>query len=99
MTEKFKSLWKYCTANNRVCPLPLKWNDLYQMLNDTRRVGAGYEPPIPLILGAWGNTSDEEKQERLKNHIEWAEDHGQLDEIEKYLCSLKEKEWAHFGEV
>jgi len=97
--ESFTSLWQFCTSNNRVCPMPMKWNDLYQMLHDTKQVGAGYEPSIPLILGAWGNTSDNQKQERLKIHIKWAEDHNQLDEIGNYLRALKEEDWAHYGEI
>ena len=97
--ETLGSIWEYCTSNNRVCPMPMKWNDLYQMLHDTKQIGAGYEPSIPLILGAWGNTSDNEKQERLKIHIKWAKDHDQLDEIGNYLRALKEEDWAHFGEI
>jgi hypothetical protein len=30
--ETFETLWEYCTANNRLCPNPQKWNDLYKML-------------------------------------------------------------------
>ena len=97
--ETFELLWGYCISNNRACPMPMKWNDLYQMLHDTKQIGAGYEPSIPLILGVWGNTSDNEKQERLKIHIKWAENHGQLDEIGYYLRALKEEDWAHFGEI
>jgi hypothetical protein len=97
--ETFESLWKYCTSSDRVCPMPMKWNELYKMLKNTKRIGAGYEPSIPLILGAWGNTSDFEKQERLKIHIQWAEDHDQLAEVGKYLRSLKEEDWAHYGEI
>ena len=96
--ETFESLWKYCISDNRVCPMPIKWNDLYKILNNTKQIGAGYEPPIPLILGAWGNTSNNEKQERLKIHIRWAEDCNQLDEVGQYLRSLEEKDWAHYSE-
>jgi hypothetical protein len=49
-------------------------------------------------LGAWNNTSDIEKQDRLKTHIKWAEDHNQLDGLGSYLHSLKEEDWVHFGE-
>ena len=96
--ETIESLWEYCTLNNRVCPMPIKWNNLYQMLNGKKQIGAGYEPAAPLILGAWGNSSDNEKQERLKIHIEWAKDHNQLDEIGSYLRSIEE-DWAHFGKI
>ena len=97
--ETLASLTEYCISHSRVCPMPIKWNDLYQMLNDTKQVGAGYEPPIPLILGAWENTSDDDKLLRLKIHIKWASDHNQLDEIARYLRSLSEEEWAHYGEI
>ena len=98
-TETFETLWEYCTRNNRVCPMPPKWNDMYGMLDNTKRVGAGFEPPIPLILGAWGNTSDSEKQERLKIHIQWCVDNNQDEEIGAYLKSLAEEDWAHIGEI
>jgi hypothetical protein len=38
--------------NNRVCPQPRKWQELYDMLPNKRRVGVGWEPPLPLILAA-----------------------------------------------
>ena len=39
--------------NNRVCPLPQKWLQLYEMLPDkTRKVG-GWELSLPVISGAW----------------------------------------------
>jgi len=97
--ETFETLWEYCVSNNRVCPMPLAWNDLFGMLHNMRRIGAGFEPSAPLILVAWGNTSDQEKRERLKEHIQWASNHDQLDEIGKYLRSLPEDKWAHFGEI
>jgi hypothetical protein len=39
------------------------------------------------------------KQLRFKEHLEWAESQGQLTEVGKYLRSLDEKQWCHFGEV
>ena len=95
--ESFDTLWEFCTSNNRVCPMPPEWNDLYQILNNTKRVGTGYELPAPLILGAWGNTSNIEKQERLKIHIKWAEKQNQIKEVGKYLRKLPEDKWVHFG--
>ncbi len=99
MKETFELLWEYCTSNNKICPMPIKWNELYQLLENTQQIGVGYEPPIPLILGAWHNTSDYQKQNRLKVHIEWAKEHNQLDDIGSYLRSLKKEEWLHSKEV
>ncbi len=84
--------------NNRVCPQPLKWKELYELLPNTKRKGNGWEPSLPLILAAWGNTPAMLKILRLREHIEWAFEHGCLDDILVFLQNLKEDEWHHFGE-
>lgn len=93
-----KRLIEVINKNNRICPQPLNWNELHGLLPNTKRVGVGYEPPIPLILGAWHNTSDEKKKERLLVHIKWAEENGCSGEIMDFLQNLKEEEWYHKGE-
>jgi hypothetical protein len=61
-----------CEAHGRVSPQPQKWNELWELLPDRRRQGAGWEPPLPLILAAWHDSSDAEKRERLRLHLRWA---------------------------
>lgn len=78
--------------------MPMKWNELYQMLPATRRVGNGWEPPLPLILGAWHYASDMEKRLRLEEHINWANRHGTIDTVETFLRGLAESEWHHIGD-
>jgi hypothetical protein len=96
--ESFDSLWDYCTSNNRV--IPKDWKNLYDMLVNKRKKPSGtWEPPLPLILAAWHTTMPIEKQQRFKEHIQWAHDNGQLDQIGSYLRSLSEHEWSHFGEL
>jgi len=98
--ETFKTLWKYCTANNRLCPNPQRWNDLYRMLINTKQKPfGGWGPSAPLILAAWGHTMPIEKQLRFKGHIQWASDNNQTEEVGKYLRSLSENDWTHFGEI
>jgi hypothetical protein len=46
-------LLNYVRDNRRVCPVPQRWNELWEMLPDRKRVGNGWEPPLPLILAAW----------------------------------------------
>jgi len=36
--------------NDRVCPQPQKWNELYELLPNRVRRGNGWEPALPLIL-------------------------------------------------
>lgn len=86
------------TKNNRVCPMPQKWLQLYNLLPDRTRREAGAEPALPLILGAWGHTSAIDKMLRLQEHIAWAEQHGALEQVRVYLESLPEQDWHHVGE-
>lgn len=93
-----EDLVRYCSENKRVCPMPSQWSALWEMLPNRKRAGTGWEPALPLILGAWYETPALPKMLRLKEHIDWAEQHGVLDEVDKFLRSLTESEWAHIGE-
>jgi len=86
------------TKNNRVCPLQPEWNRLYELLPDRRRRGAGWEPALPLILAAWHDSPPFMKAIRLRKHIEWAAEHGALQEVHAFMESLPEQAWHHFGE-
>lgn len=98
--ETFDSLWDYCTANNRLVPMPPQWNQVFGMLKNTRqKPSGGWEPPLPLILAEWHHSMPIEKQLRFKEHLNWAETQGQLAEIAALLRSLPETQWCHFGEI
>lgn len=94
----FEDLIAFCNENERVCPMPMIWNDLWNMLPSNMRVGAGWEPPLPLILGAWHHASETEKANRLRVHIEWAKKHDRLEEISSFLRDLDETDWFHKGD-
>ena len=96
--ETFDALWDYCSANGRV--IPKDWHKLYEMLaNKRQRPSGGWTPSLPLILAAWDVTMPIEKQLRFKEHVQWAWDNNQLDQIGGYLRSLPEQEWYHYGEL
>lgn len=96
--ETFESLWEYCQQSNRA--IPKDWNKFYEMLkNKSQKPSGGWEPALPLILAACDVTIPIEKHLRFREHIEWAEKQNQIDEIGKYLRSLFEDQWFHFGEL
>jgi hypothetical protein len=98
--ETFESLWAYCSTNNRLVPLPPQWMNLFKLLKQTRQNDTGgWTPPLPLILAAWHHSIPIAKQLRFKEHLEWAEKKGQINEIGIFLRSLKENEWCHYGEI
>lgn len=76
--------------------MPQRWNELYNLLPERRQVGAGWEPPLPLILMA-SYESDMSKMNRLQVHIEWAAAHDALHQVADYLRGLPEEEWFHIG--
>ena len=91
--ETFETLWEYCTNNNRVCPMPMKWNDLFNLLKGHEKLD------LPLILNGWEMSSPLEKNLRFKEHIQSAQDTEQIEEIGEYIRLLKEDDWAHYGEI
>jgi hypothetical protein len=95
MNEQLKSLLDYCSENERVCPQPQKWNELWELLPNRGRNGSGWEPALPLILAAWYDTPVMLKMLRLREHIEWANSHEALDLIDKFIRDLPETDWYH----
>ena len=97
-SQVLASLLEYVKAEQRVCPMPVKWNELWEKLPGRVRRGASWEPPPPLILAAWWDTPSFFKIERLAEHINYAHVHGVLSEVDAFLRALPDGEWAHLGE-
>ena len=101
LPETVDQLISYCQENRRVCPQPSFWNDFWMMLPNRRESSeseGGWEPPAPLILGAWWDAHDNTKRSRLEQHIRWAHQHNGLELASAFLRGLKESEWHHLGE-
>ena len=99
IAESLDSLLAYCQDNGRVVSMPKHWSRLLEMLpGRSRNETGGWEPALPLILGAWGNTTAEEKMARLQEHLAWAATHGVLDTVGQYLRALPESDWCHLGD-
>ena len=98
MSESVESLVGYCRENRRVCPLPQQWKRLWEMLPNRTRIGAGWQPPLPLILAVWHETPAMLKMFRLTEHIEWAAQHGALETVASFLRELREENWFHIGD-
>jgi len=81
--------------NDRVSPQPARWQELYELLPDKKRLGNGWEPALPLILAAWTDAPHLSKSLRLREHIDWASTHGCLDDVYKFLTDLPENDGYH----
>jgi len=80
--------------NNRVCPLPSIWKQLYDALPDKSPQLA----TVPLTSQEWKQTPALQKRTRLREHIEWAAAHGALKDVHALLAALPENKWQHMGE-
>ena len=99
-SDTFESLWAFCSSENRLVPMPEQWAEFFNMLKNSRqKATGGWEPPLPLILAAWHHSMPIEKQLRFEQHLQWANEQGQISEVGRYLRSLSEKDWCHFGEI
>lgn len=82
------------TKNNRVCPNPRFWADLHALA--TASDFNNHTPPsLPLILGAWWDTSDLDKAERLRELIDWCYHTSVSDVAWTFIKSLDESEWHY----
>lgn len=97
MKNQLEELLQYVQSEGRICPEPGKWHELWEMLPDKKRVGHGWQPPLPLILGAWNYASGIEKMLRLREHIEYAVKKRILDLVDRFLRSLKDDDWYSVG--
>jgi hypothetical protein len=84
--------------NNRVCPLPARWAQLYDMLPDKDRSRGTWRLSRPVSIGAWATSSAMYKRLVLREHIEWASAHGMLLAVQAFLEQLDEPQWLHFSE-
>jgi hypothetical protein len=87
------ALLQYVRENNRVCPMPIYWLEVYDMLPNH----GGDKPAVPLILGGWDSPALF-KMLRLEEHIRYADIQGVLPEVDQYLRRLEERAWLHLGE-
>ena len=66
---------------------------MWRMIPKDHRGGGRRDPGIPLILAGWWSTSDEEKRDRFREQLRYAEDRGVLTEVIAFLQELTEDDW------
>lgn len=88
-------LLAYVAAQGRVCPMPRRWDELWQMLPERRQIGGVWKPLPPLILAAWWYSTAADKRQRLVLHLRHAAGHGTLKAAEQLLLSLSQEDWTY----
>lgn len=81
--------------NNRVCPRPALWTELYQWLDGP--TFADLPPPPPDWM--WSKLTAIQKRLCFREYLEWADRHAQLPQIALFMETLTEEDWLHMGET
>lgn len=65
-----------------ICPYPFAWSrELQRLEAHAARRGIEERPPFALILGSWGDSSDEMKKDQWDATVAWARRYGLEGEI------------------
>ena len=85
--DDFESIKVFLKENRFVCPLPIEWNEIYQLID---------KPQIrpPLILSAWHHTSNNDKKIRFLEHaLHASRDKEAMKKLSTYLEKLNKENW------
>ena len=90
--EELKVYISECNGKGRICPMPMKWNDLYKFI----KIKTGKDDVVkPLILTGWYETPLLAKIACFQQQLEYAYDNGILENVKTYLGRLTEEQWYH----
>jgi hypothetical protein len=84
--------------NNRVCPRPDRWQQMFALLPPRKTLRGMQQPPVPPTGAAWAVTPPLTKRLCFREHIEWAEAQGVLESIMGLMQTMAEADWLHMGE-
>lgn len=76
--------------NNRICPQPMKWNELFNILKRIVKDKNKLSPP--LILAGWNFSDDCQKKDRFQEHLQLIKEENITAAI-IFLDELKKEEW------
>ena len=90
--DDFESIKVFLKENRFVCPLPIEWNEIYQLIGQPK-IG------LPLILSAWHHTSNNDKRIRFLEHVLHASrDREIMKKLSIYLENLKDEDWLNLND-
>ena len=84
--------------NNRVCPQPPRWLDLFDLLQ-RKAAGTPLRLPAPPLTGkAWTGTRPLAKRMCFREQLEWAAANNCLGIAFDFLKTLPDTDWHYMGE-
>jgi hypothetical protein len=92
-SSRANNLLQHQLARGRSYPTPRYWERLYQMLEEEAERRGKTPPPPPLTHGLEHVPTEEEKIERLKEHLGWADHNNLLHRIQMFFDAMPPSGW------
>ena len=89
----YLELKKFLERNNYICPNPIRWLELYHILDKTRNQNSELKLEVPPLRDKWDSSSVPQKRKRFMDQVEYGFKNGNLMEVDEFLRSLDENEW------
>lgn len=80
-------------CRNRAAPREEDWH----LLHDLLKASTGREPPRPMSATELQRSSPLVMRSRVRDQVEWAEQHRQLELVLRFFKTLPEDRWVHIG--
>ena len=77
-------------------PAPRYWERLYQMLEEEAEKRGKTPPPPPLTYGLDHDPTDDERTERLRDQVSWADRNNLLHRIQMFFQAMPASAWTRF---
>lgn len=78
----------------RAYPSPLYWDRLYQMLVEEAEKRGKTPPPPPLVFDIEREVTDEDKTQRLREQVAWADRNNLLHRVQMFFEAMPASGWA-----
>jgi hypothetical protein len=95
-SSRASNLLQHQRARGRAYPTPRYWERLYQMLEEEAEKRGKTPPPSPLTHGLDHDPTRDEKVERLREQVVWADRNNLLHRIQMFFDAMPASGWEKF---
>jgi hypothetical protein len=93
-SSRANKLLQHHSARGRAYPALRYWERLYQMLEEEAEKRGKTPPPPPLTYGLDHDPTEEEKRERLREQVTWADRNNLLHRIQMFFDAMPPSGWT-----
>ena len=95
-SSRARTLLEHHRIRDRAYPKEQYWQRLYQMLEEEAEKRGRTPPPPPLTHGLESIPTTEDKVERLREQLAWADRNNLLHRIQMFFETMPASAWQRF---